>query len=81
VLAELDFQMRGPGEILGTRQHGLPPLWIADLVRDAEVLAQAREAAVRLIAADPQLAAPGYERLRRMVLRRYGEALELGDVG
>ncbi len=35
-LAELDLQMRGPGDLLGTRQHGLPPFRIADLVRDEE---------------------------------------------
>jgi ATP-dependent DNA helicase RecG len=37
-LAEIDFQLRGPGDLFGTRQHGLPPLRIADMVRDVAVL-------------------------------------------
>jgi len=80
-LAEVDFELRGPGDLLGTRQHGLPPLRIADLLRDADVLEQARADARQLIAADPELANPDHARLKRMVLVRYGQALELGDVG
>lgn len=80
-LAEIDFALRGPGEILGTRQHGLPPLRIADLLRDAAVLDEARRDARALVEADPGLARPEHARLRRQVLARYGKALELGDVG
>jgi ATP-dependent DNA helicase RecG len=80
-LAELDFELRGPGDLLGTRQHGLPPLRIADLVRDAQVLEEARRDAQQLVAVDPGLALPDHERLRSMTLRRYGRVLELGDVG
>jgi ATP-dependent DNA helicase RecG len=80
-LAEIDFELRGPGDLLGTRQHGLPPLRIADLIRDAAVLDEARRDAQQLVASDPALAAPEYALLRQMVLRRYGRVLELGDVG
>ncbi len=80
-LAELDFQLRGPGDLFGTRQHGLPPLRIADLSRDVEIVEEARSDAQTSIAADPDLKDPAYARLKRMVLIRYGEALELGDVG
>jgi ATP-dependent DNA helicase RecG len=80
-LAELDFQLRGPGDLFGTRQHGLPPLRIADLTRDAELVEEARSDAQTLIAADPDLKDAAYAKLKRMVLVRYGEALELGDVG
>jgi ATP-dependent DNA helicase RecG len=80
-LAEIDFSLRGPGDLFGTRQHGLPPLRIADMVRDVSVLEEARPAAQALIAADPELSSPVYARLKRMVLVRYGEALDLGDVG
>jgi ATP-dependent DNA helicase RecG len=80
-LAEIDFQLRGPGELFGTRQHGLPPLRIADLQRDTLFLEEARRDAQALIAADPQLAAPEYSKLRRMAVVRYGGALELADVG
>jgi ATP-dependent DNA helicase RecG len=80
-LAELDFQLRGPGDLFGTRQHGLPLLRIADLSRDVVIVEEARSDAQTLIAADPDLKDPNYAKLKRMVLVRYGEALELGDVG
>ncbi len=80
-LAEIDFQLRGPGDLFGTRQHGLPPLRIADLRRDASVVEEARAAAKDLIESDSDLANPSFARLRRMVFHRYGEALDLGDVG
>lgn len=80
-LAELDLEIRGPGDLLGTKQHGLPPLRIADLIRDADTVEEARRDAQQLISQDPTLALPQYERLRRMVQNRYARVLELGDVG
>ncbi len=80
-LADLDFELRGPGDLFGTRQHGLPPLRIANLVRDAEVVQIARHDAQKLLDDDPGLAAPEVALLRERVLRRYGTVLELGDVG
>jgi ATP-dependent DNA helicase RecG len=80
-LAELDFRLRGPGDLFGTKQHGLPPLRIADLRRDIAVVEEARRDAQSLIQTDPDLTNPTFARLRRMVLHRYGEALDLGDVG
>ena len=80
-LADLDFQFRGPGDLFGTRQHGLPPLRIADLLRDAKVVQIARRDAQTLLDADPGLANPEHALLRQRVLRRYGAVLELGDVG
>jgi ATP-dependent DNA helicase RecG len=80
-LAEVDFQLRGPGDLLGTKQHGLPPLRIADLVRDAEVVEETRQAAVAILEKDPELNAADLARLKKMVLVRYAAAMELGDVG
>jgi ATP-dependent DNA helicase RecG len=80
-LAEIDFRIRGPGDIFGTQQHGLPPLRIADLLRDREVLEEARRDAQITVTADPGLASDEHAKLRRMMLVRYGKALELGDVG
>jgi ATP-dependent DNA helicase RecG len=80
-LAELDFQLRGPGDLFGTQQHGLPPLRIADLRRDQGLLDEARAAARRLFQADPGLRTAENGRLRRQMLARYEGALELGDVG
>ena len=80
-LAELDFSLRGPGELFGTRQHGLPPLRIADLLRDTKGLEEARNDAAAMVGADPALRDPRHKRLRRMVLKRYGRVLDLGNVG
>ncbi|MFM9065987.1 MAG: ATP-dependent DNA helicase RecG [Planctomycetota bacterium] len=80
-LAELDFQLRGPGDLFGTRQHGLPPLRIADLQRDGAILLAARDAAQKLIANLDLWNSESCARLRRQVAQRYGESLDLGDVG
>ncbi|MGW8256174.1 MAG: ATP-dependent DNA helicase RecG [Thermoguttaceae bacterium] len=80
-LAEIDFRLRGPGELFGSKQHGLPPLIIADLLGDTEVLIEARRDAQSLVAADPGLAQEKHVKLRAQMLRRYGKALDLGDVG
>jgi len=80
-LAELDFSLRGPGDLFGTQQHGLPPLRIADLTRDREVLDETRREAQLLVADDPHLLHPDHARLRQQMMLRYGAALELGDVG
>jgi ATP-dependent DNA helicase RecG len=81
VLAEHDFTMRGPGEIFGTRQAGIPPFKIADLNRDRELLLLARTDAAAWIARSPVLDQPDEAVLRRRLLARYGASLGLGDVG
>ncbi|MGH9638657.1 MAG: ATP-dependent DNA helicase RecG [Bryobacteraceae bacterium] len=48
-IAEMDLKLRGPGEVFGTRQSGIPGLRLADLVRDADILEQARGEARRFI--------------------------------
>lgn len=54
-ISEMDLRFRGPGEVLGTRQSGLPDFALASLVEDQEVLSIAREAAERVIELDPLL--------------------------
>ena len=80
-LAELDFEMRGPGDLFGKQQHGLPPLRIANLQSDRQLLEEARREAQLLVAADPGLGHADHLKLRRQMLVRYGQALDLGDVG
>ena len=81
LLAEKDFEMRGPGDLFGTEQHGLCHFRIADLVRDKKVVAEARADALAMVRNDPGLADPAHAALRRQVLVRYGQVLDLGDVG
>ncbi|MBF2075436.1 MAG: ATP-dependent DNA helicase RecG [Synechococcales cyanobacterium C42_A2020_086] len=54
-ISEMDLRFRGPGEVLGTRQSGLPDFALASLVEDQAVLELAREAAQKIIELDPQL--------------------------
>ncbi|MBO6574733.1 MAG: ATP-dependent DNA helicase RecG [Rhodothermales bacterium] len=54
-ISEIDLKMRGAGDFFGTRQSGLPDLRIADVTRDQEILAEAREAASTIVARDPDL--------------------------
>lgn len=79
-LAEIDLRIRGPGDLLGTSQAGMPTMRIANLVEDAHLLDLARQVAGELIAEDPDLANPELQRLIQQTLRRYGKSLKLGDV-
>ena len=56
VIAEKDLELRGPGELLGTRQTGLAMFRIADLARDAHLLPAVHALAERLLAQRPELA-------------------------
>jgi len=81
VLAERDLEIRGPGELFGTRQSGLPPFQVADLTRDLDLLAMARADAGAWIARSPTLAEPADALARRRLMKRYGHALGIADVG
>lgn len=65
-LAEIDLEMRGEGEITGTRQHGLPRFAVASLPRDTELLEAAREDLDRIEAG------PEYDLLLRTAMARFG---------
>jgi ATP-dependent DNA helicase RecG len=80
-LAEQDLLLRGPGELVGTRQSGAPPMYLADLLRDSSVVAEARRDALELFGRDPSLSDPSWSRLRELILKRWGEQLGLGKVG
>jgi ATP-dependent DNA helicase RecG len=73
-IANRDLELRGPGELLGRRQTGLAQLRIADLSRDADLLAEVRAAAAHLMQSDPQCVAA-------LRLRWIGEREQYGRVG
>ena len=70
--------MRGPGELLGVRQAGLPRLRFGDLVQHVELLARAREEAERLIEMDPDLSRPEHAALRLALAARMAEVEAYG---
>ena len=80
-LAEIDLKLRGPGNLFSTQQSGFPPLMIADLIRDADILAVTQQHARNLVESDPELENKDLDRLRQLVFARYGQALDLADVG
>src|SRR5207245_583921 len=70
-IGEEDLKLRGPGELLGTAQHGALTLRIADLVKDAALLGQARQDAQALLEADARLLAPAHAGLRERLVALY----------
>jgi len=67
-IAEADLRFRGPGDLLGTAQSGLPPLRVADLLEDADLLDEARGIARSILDNDPQLQSAGNQRFLRIVI-------------
>ncbi len=80
-IAEHDLQIRGMGDFFGTRQHGLPPLRVARIPDDMELLQQARRDADQLAHADPTLTNESHTLLKTVLMQHYGETLTLIDVG
>ena len=80
-LAEVDLELRGPGDFFGTRQHGLPSLRVANLSEEMELLQDAREDALELLAESPRLDRDDLRPLRDELFARYGDRLQLALVG
>lgn len=80
-ISEMDFEIRGMGDIFGTRQHGALPLRVARLPEHMELLQMARRDATVLIDTDPLLGEPSHTLLRKVLVREYGETIGLVDVG
>jgi len=70
LIAERDLELRGPGELRGTRQSGMPDLTFGDLAADVAVIEQARDVAKRMLAAAPTLDAPWAAGLREALRQR-----------
>jgi len=79
-IAEADLEIRGPGDFLGTRQSGLPDFRVANILRDARLLEEARTEAFSVIETDPDLIRPEHAGLKTELLRRWGGRLELAGI-
>lgn len=75
-IADEDLKLRGPGDFLGSRQHGLPDLRIADISADTEVLRLAGREAAELLQSDPGLVAPENAALRQEIIELYERLVE-----
>jgi ATP-dependent DNA helicase RecG len=80
-IAEADLRLRGPGEMLGTRQSGLADFRLANILRDASLLTEAREEALAWLETDPRLSRPESRALKEVLKHRWGGRLELGSIG
>ncbi len=70
-IAEYDLDLRGPGEFLGTRQHGLPQMRVGDLLSDMELLKEAQNAAGVVLSKDPTLSDAAWKPLLKEVDRTF----------
>jgi len=75
-IAEYDLMLRGPGEFFGTKQSGMPPLRLADLIKDRDLITQARRAAFKIAEHDPHLREAPHANLRETLLKNYKESFE-----
>jgi len=79
-ISEADFELRGPGDVLGSRQHGSLSLKVADIRRDADILQDARRAAFEVVESGG-IDSPEFGPLKVRVLERFGEWLHLPQTG
>ncbi len=80
-IAEADLRLRGPGEVIGTKQSGLPELRVANLLTDTNLLIDARDAALLWLDGDPDLSSEESTRLRAVLHRRWAGRLGLVEIG
>jgi ATP-dependent DNA helicase RecG len=71
-VAEADWELRGPGDLLGTAQSGLPALKVGNLRTDAHLMLRARAAAVSILERDPRLELPDNQRFRHLIVEQQG---------
>jgi len=79
-IAEEDLQLRGPGEFLGEAQHGLPPFKVGNLVKDIDLIQEARQAAFSLYESDPECRTTEHLFFQKETARRFSGKLGLGQV-
>ncbi|MGE5479799.1 MAG: ATP-dependent DNA helicase RecG [Chloroflexota bacterium] len=75
-IAEIDLKLRGPGDMLGTRQSGLPLFKYVDLAADADIIAEANELAKKIVERDPKLEAAPNKLLKDRISDSIGDALK-----
>ncbi len=71
-VAEADWDLRGPGDLLGTAQSGLPAIKIGNLKTDADLMRRARAAAMLIFDADPRLELSENQRFQRLIVEQQG---------
>lgn len=76
VISEKDFELRGPGEVFGTRQHGLPNLKVANIFIHTKILKMAQEEAQNILDKDPELNNLENEKLKKYILNKFEDLIK-----
>lgn len=79
-IAEEDLAIRGPGELFGTRQAGIPELKVANIIRDVKILEAARKEAFEIVSKDPSLTHPEHKLLRQAMEEKWKDKLEIATI-
>jgi ATP-dependent DNA helicase RecG len=80
-IAEVDLELRGPGDFFGTRQSGMPEFKVADIINDSQLLGEARDDARAIIESDPRLSQPEHRPLADHLRLHFRDALAIMNVG
>jgi ATP-dependent DNA helicase RecG len=76
-IAEEDLRLRGPGEILGLKQSGIPEFRLGNLARDGDIMSRAKKTAEEIL---PKLSKDELDQIKSLVIRKWGDSLHLSDI-
>ena len=79
-IAEMDFKLRGPGDIFGTVQSGFPQLKYADIINDTQIILEAKQKAFAIVEKDPKFTLPENQIIKQNLLTHYSESLKYAAI-
>ena len=79
-LSEIDLKLRGPGDLFGTKQSGLPELKFVSITEDTEIIIKAKEDAFKIIHNDPTLNNHSNQLIKKNLLKNFKENLQYYNI-
>ena len=80
-IAEIDFKLRGPGDIFGIKQSGFPDLKFADITTDTDILIAAKRDAFEIVEKDPHFLMPENQIIKKNLISHYSDNLKYAKIG
>ena len=80
-IASEDLKMRGPGEFIGTIQHGFPEFKAGDIIKDVKLIEYAKQVAIDIISKDPELLLPENVNINFLINNKYSNLSKIINVG
>jgi ATP-dependent DNA helicase RecG len=80
-ISEVDLEIRGSGEFMGIRQHGMTEFKIANILRDRNILEEAKKAAFSIVSGECAVTAGEKEKLLGIIKQKYGPSFDLINIG